>query len=297
MENKRKQGLFILLSLGLFLFLMSAFVLFFMSGIEIAVLSPKGLIALKERNLLLFSTLVMLIVVVPVFILTFFIIWRYRKSNSQAKYQPEFKQNLLAESIWWGLPCLIVIVLAVLAWKSSHELDPFKPIYSDKKPLRIQAIALQWKWLFIYPEQKIATVNFLQIPEKTPIIFDVTADAPMNSFWIPQLGGQIYAMPGMKSQLHLIAHEPGNFYGASANLSGKGFAGMHFMTKASSEEEFQTWVQSLQQSPKALDLEKYKLLAAPSVDNPIDSFLLQEEGLYDWIVMQYMMPMPMQERK
>ena len=262
----------------------------YLQGSNIQVLNPKGMIALKERHLLATATFLMLLIVIPVFVLTFIIAWRYRAGNTKAKYAPDWDYSFLAESLWWGLPCAIVLMLSIITWTSSHELDPFKPLESTTKPITIQVVALQWKWLFIYPEQKIATVNFIQFPEHTPLNFEVTADAPMNSFWIPQLGGQIYAMPGMRTKLHLIANAIGSFNGSSANLSGEGFAGMKFIAKSSSQADFEQWVQSVRQSPQHLHLEEYTALAKPSMNNPIASYLLQEQNLFDQIVMQYMMP-------
>lgn len=285
MKKKYKALFFILLSLAVIVLS-----IVYLSGIDIAVLNPKGMIAVKERNLLIKITLIMLIVVIPVFILTWVISWKYREGN-KAKYTPDWDKHLLSESVWWGLPCAIVLAMSILVWKSSHELDPFKPLESDKRPLRIQVVALQWKWLFIYPEQGIATVNFLQFPEKTPINFEITADAPMNSFWIPELGGQIYAMPGMKTKLHLIANEKGNFRGSSANLSGRGFAGMTFIAKASSPADFYRWVDSLNESSNFLNLAEYIRLAEPSENDPAVSYVLEKPDLYDWIVRRYTMPM------
>lgn len=255
---------------------------------DIAILNPKGTIALKQRNLLITSTLLMLIVVAPVLFLAFFVNWRYRARNTKAKYTPTWDRSPVAEVLWWGIPFAIIVVLAVITWKSSHELDPFKPLASETKPMTIQVVALQWKWLFIYPEKQIATVNFVQFPEKTPIHFEITADAPMNSLWIPQLGGQIYAMPGMKTELHLIATEMGSFNGSSANLSGQGFSGMRFIAKASSQEEFDQWAESLKASPRFLSHDEYNILAKPSENNPIASYLLKETDLFDRIVMKYM---------
>lgn len=286
--RKKYKGVFFIALASIAILLSIAY----FRGINIAVLEPKGMIALKERNLFIAITLIMLIIVIPVFILTGVISWKYREGN-KAKYTPDWDKHLLSECIWWGLPCLIVFVMAILVWKSSHELDPFKPIESRKDPIRIQVIALQWKWLFIYPEQKIATVNFLQFPEQTPINFEITADAPMNSFWIPELGGQIYAMPGMKTKLHLIANETGNFRGSSANLSGKGFAGMRFVAKASSEDDFYHWVETVKGSSNPLNLREYNRLSEPSENNPVAFYTVQKEDLYDWIVMKYMMPMRM----
>lgn len=264
--------------------------LFYLQTTDIPVLFPKGTIGEKQRDLLITSTLLMLIVVIPVFLLTLFIVWKYRSSNPHAKRDPEWDNNNVAELIWWGLPFLIIIALSVLVWSSSHELNPFKPLVSDKKPLRIQAVALQWRWLFLYPDQKIASLSYIRFPEETPLDFEITSDAPMNSFWIPELGGQIYAMPGMKTEMHLIANQKGSFRGLSANLSGTGFAGMKFIAEATSQADFEAWVDAVQNSPNRLTLEEYKELAGPSRDNSVHAYVLKEEGLFDWIVMKYMMP-------
>lgn len=256
---------------------------------EIAILNPKGMIALKERDLMIIATVLMLIVVIPVFILTIAMAWEYRASNTNAEYTPEWDFNLTVESIWWGFPFAIVIILSFVAWESSHDLDPFKSLPSSTKPLRIQVVALQWKWLFIYPEQHIATVNFIQVPDQTPLNFELTADAPMNSFWVPELGGQIYAMPGMKSKLHLIADQPGTFRGSSANISGMGFSGMTFEVRAGSQVEFDHWVESVKKSTSSLGLEEYLKLAKPSSYVAPEVFLLGKENLFDWILMKPMM--------
>jgi cytochrome o ubiquinol oxidase subunit 2 len=151
-------------------------------------------------------------------------------------------------------------------------------------------VALQWKWLFLYPEEKIATVNFVQFPKQTPIHFEITADAPMNSFWIPRLGGQIYAMPKMKTELYLMADEDGDFRGSSANLSGEGFSGMTFIARAASNEDYEKWVESAKQSSNQLSLEEYRKLAAPSKDNLVGIYQLKEENLFEQIIMKYMSP-------
>lgn len=259
-------------------------------GGDIAVLFPKGDIARKERNLLLLLQAVMLLVVIPVYVLTFVFSWKYRAENKKAKYTPDWDDDPIAEIIWWGLPCLIIIVIGILTWVKTYELDPYKPIESDKKPVKIQVVALQWKWLFIYPEEKIATLNYFQFPEKTPLNFEITADAPMNSFWIPKLGGQIYAMPKMRTKLHLIADEVGEFRGSSANLSGDGFSGMHFIAKSSSEEDFAKWVEEAKQSKQTLNWEQYKQLSLPSKDNPKATYLLGEGDLFERIIMKFMQP-------
>jgi cytochrome o ubiquinol oxidase subunit 2 len=256
---------------------------------DITVLNPQGIIGDKQRDLIVISTLLMLIVVIPVFLLTFWASWRYRAENKKATYSPHWWHSTLAEVIWWGIPCIIIVILGVITLKGSHELDPFKPLTDTKtKPIRIQAVALQWKWLFIYPEQNIATINYVQFPEKTPLNFEVTADAPMNSFWIPALGGQIYAMPGMKSKLHLMADGIGIYRGSSANLSGTGFSGMTFVAKSSSEEDFEKWVQTVKESSSSLNMDEYKQLVKPSQYDPAAFFVLEQEGLFDWIIMKYM---------
>lgn len=244
----------------------------------------------KESDLIITSSLLMLIVVVPVLILTWIFAWRYRESNVKATHAPDWEHNYIAEYCWWGVPAIIIAILAVITWKSSHELNPFNPLESDKKPLTIQVVALQWKWLFIYPEQGIATINYVEFPEQTPINFEITADAPMNSFWIPQLGGQIYAMPAMRSELHLIANEPGSYRGVSANISGTGFAGMVFTAKATSDQEFETWVQAMKNSPKKLNFDEYERLVIPSQNNPVDSYVLMDHDLFDEVIMKYMAP-------
>ncbi|CDR35241.1 ubiquinol oxidase subunit II [Criblamydia sequanensis] len=261
---------------------------------QIALLNPKGLIAEKQSHLMLISTLLMLIVVIPVFLLTLYISIKYRAGNKKASYTPEWDHSYLAESVWWGFPCVIIAILSFIAWKSSHELDPYKPLESDKKPLTIQVVALQWKWLFLYPEQKIASLNFIQFPKDTPINFEITSDAPMNSFWIPELGGQIYAMPGMKTKLHLIADTVGEFRGSSANLSGEGFSSMVFIAKASTEEDFESWLKNIDSS-QTLDVSEYNELAKPSVITPKSFYKLNNDNLFNWIVMKPMREDPLHE--
>lgn len=262
----------------------------FLQRRNIAVLNPKGLIASQQRDLIVTTTLLMLIVVVPVFILTFVIAWKYREGNKSAKYTPDWDHHPVIEGLWWGIPFAIIAVLAVMAWNSSHELDPFKPLNTNAKPVVIQVIALQWKWLFIYPEQNIASVNFVHFPASTPVNFRITADAPMNSFWIPQLGGQIYAMAGMNTKLHLIADEPGSFNGSSANISGAGFAGMTFTAKASSQADFDSWIEAVKQEAGQLTFDEYEELAQPSKNNPVAYYSNTDSDLFERIIAKYMSP-------
>ena len=263
---------------------------FLLVGRSFAVLNPAGVIASQQRNLLIFATLLMLLIVLPVFGLTFFIAWRYRASNAHgaAKYHPEWDHNAKLETLWWGLPCLIILVLAIVAWNSSHSLDPYKPLQSTQAPLTIQVVALQWKWLFLYPEQQIASLNYVEFPANTPINFEITSDAPMNSFWIPRLGGQVYAMAGMNTQLHLMASQPGIFQGSSANLSGSGFANMKFTAHASTANDFGDWVRNTKTSQGDLSLSSYEELARPAVAQTPKQFGSYDPSLYNTVIMKYM---------
>lgn len=270
--------------------LLAAVVFVALNKSNFLVLNPAGEVAAQQRELMVVATLLMLVVVIPVFFMTFFFAWRYRESNHKAKYRPDWSHNTVAEFTWWTIPLIIVSILSVMIWRSSHALDPYKPLEQTKEPVTIQVVALDWKWLFIYPDYDIATVNYLQIPEKTPINFEITSAAPMNSFWIPQLGGQVYAMAGMETKLHLIADKAGEYQGSSANLSGSGFSGMKFKTTATSESDFRKWISSAQQSQERLTMESYEQLANPSKNNPPATYSLEQKGLHDKIMMKYMKP-------
>lgn len=285
MKKSFKIALLILLILAAM-----ALAALFISTQNVAVLNPKGIIGLKERHLIVTSSELMLIVVIPVFVFTWLFAWRYREGNGKAKHTPDWEHNYIAEYCWWGVPLVIIVILSIITWRASHELNPFKPIRNGKPPMRIQAVALQWKWLFIYPEQKIAVINFLQFPEDTPIDFEITADAPMNSFWIPQLGGQIYAMPAMRTKLHLIANEVGDFRGSSANISGKGFAGMNFIARSSTEEDFNRWVNTVKGSSKSLGMQEFNELVEPTEYVPVTLYTLADEDLFDQIIKKYTVP-------
>lgn len=262
----------------------------YLSRQNIFVLNPAGPIAEKERNLMYFALLLSIIVVVPVFIMGIVFAWNYRETNTTTSYRPEWDHNRVYETIWWGIPTILILILSVVAWNSSHTLDPFRPIASNQKAINIQVVAMDWKWLFIYPEQHIATVNYVQFPVSVPVDFTITSDAPMNSLWIPQLGGQIYAMPGMSTELNLMANKTGDYYGSSANISGAGFAGMHFIAQASPQAQFNQWIQSVGQSPKTLAASSYAKLAQPSQNNPVTYYALGDENLYNSIVQKYMTP-------
>lgn len=273
-----------------FLLLLFIFLISYAANHSSGVLNPQGLIALKERNLIITEVLLMLIVIIPVFVATFLIAVKYRAGNSKSKYTPNWTGNKFLQITWWAIPSLGIFILAMIMWRATHELDPYKPIVNGVKPITIQVVALRWKWLFIYPEQNIATINFIQFPANTPINFELTADAPMNSFWIPQLGGQMYAMPGMGTQLHLIANNPGDFAGSGAEISGQGFSGMKFVARASSDSDFANWVQTVKSSPNSLDLSQFNQLAQPTENNSVAFYGTTQSNLYNEVIMKFTMP-------
>lgn len=291
MKSSKRGPIVLVLSVLVFIAVVLVAV-WFLSGKNIAVFNAAGTIAEQERGLIVFASLLSLIVVLPVFALTFYIVWKYRASNKKARYEPEWDKDSRIELLWWGVPLVLIAVLSVITWVSSHRLDPFRPLDSSLKPLEVQVVALQWKWLFIYPEQNIASVNFVQFPEDRPVTFTVTSDAPMNSFWIPQLGGQIYAMSGMSTKLHLMADQPGEYRGSSANISGEGFAGMVFTAKSSTQGDFDEWVRTVKNSPDQLSSPVYEQLAQPSQDNPVTYFGSVKPGLYDEITNKFMIHTP-----
>ncbi|MCX8514107.1 MAG: ubiquinol oxidase subunit II [Burkholderiales bacterium] len=256
------------------------------------VINSKGPIGQKEIELVRDALLLMLIVVIPVIVMTFTFAWKFRESNKRANYSPKFYHNNIIELVVWFIPIMIILVLATLTWRTTHELDPYKPIASEDhaKPITIEAVALDWKWLFIYPEQGIATINYIMFPVNVPVAFKITADAPMNALQIPQLGTQIYAMAGMQTQLHLIAYESGNYIGRSVNFSGQGFADMVFSANAVSNDAFNSWLDYVRQSPNKLDGDTYNKLAQPSEDAPVEFFSSVQPHLFQNIMMKFMMP-------
>lgn len=259
-----------------------------LSGKNFQILNPQGVIALQERNLILLTVALMLFGAIPLFILAIYVGRKYRASNASATYTPDWDHNNKLQIFFWGFLFLIVSALSVVTWTSAHTLDPHNTIAANAKPMTIQVVALRWKWLFIYPEQGIATVNYVVFPEKTPVRFEITSsDAPMNSFWIPQLGGQIYAMSGMVTQTHLIADRTGQYRGSTAEISGEGFAGMTFSAKSVTQSDFTSWVASIKHSPQTLTHETFQTLSKPSENNPPAFYSSTESNLFTTIVLQY----------
>jgi cytochrome o ubiquinol oxidase subunit 2 len=253
---------------------------------RMVVLNPKGPIADAERGLMIDAFVVMMIVVVPVIVLTLLFALRYR-ANRNARYEPTWAYSVKVDAVVWLVPALIVIAVAVLLWRSTHKLDPYREIASSNPPLDVQVVAQDWKWLFIYPEQNIAVVNELVFPSGTPVSLEITSDTVMNSFVIPALGGQIYAMAGMQTRLDLLANEPGHFWGRNVQYSGRGFADQQFRAIATTNEDFDAWVAKVKASSGTLDASTYEQLAKPSAKVPVTYYSGVEPNLFDTIIAKY----------
>ena len=263
-----------------------------LTGCQAAVLDPRGPVGLADRTILIDSLLIMLAIVVPTIVATLGFAWWFRASNTKAVYWPQWAYSGQLELIVWAIPLMVIILLGGVAWIGAHTLDPAEPLASDHKPLRIQVVSLDWKWLFIYPDQHIASVNQLVLPAGVPVQFSLTSASVMNAFFIPQLGSMIYTMNGMATQLNLQADAPGAFMGLSSHFSGDGFSGMHFNVRAEPEEAFNAWVKAAQAKGPVLDDQSYASLAAQSVDTPPSTYRSADPGLFQAIVTQKLPPGP-----
>jgi cytochrome o ubiquinol oxidase subunit 2 len=248
------------------------------------VLDPRGPVGASERLILFDSLTIMLVIVVPVIIATIGFAWWFRAGNARAQYWPDWAFSGRLELIVWAIPTLVITFLGGIAWFGSHALDPYEPIDARMKPLEVQVVSLDWKWLFIYPGQGVASLNELVLPVGTPVHFALTSNGVMNSFFIPQLGSQIYTMAGMTSQLNLRADETGTFHGLSAQFSGDGFADMHFEAKALAPDEFTKWVADAKASPNALDTAAYSGLSKQSLNDKPALYGSVDPKLFDAIV-------------
>ena len=256
------------------------------------VLDPEGAVGVAERQILIDSMAIMLAIVIPTIAATLGFAWWFRSSNSRAKYLPEFTYSGQIELVVWGIPALTVMLLGGVTWIGSHQLDPAQPLASDARPLEVQVVSLDWKWLFIYPDQHIAAVNQLTVPANTPIHFTLTSASVMNSFFIPQLGSQIYAMSGMASQLNLIADRPGTFAGISSHFSGDGFSDMLFDVHAVPPEQFGAWVASTRSNGPMLDAASYGELSKQSIKVAPFTYRDADAALFHKIVTQEVPPAP-----
>jgi len=255
---------------------------------QAAVLDPKGPIGFEERDLLIKAAGLMLIVIIPVFVMSFWFVWHFRASNVKAVYAPHWSYSLPVDAVVWLVPTAIVLVLGYLVWTYAHKLDPYKPIEAKSAPLEVDVVSQDWKWLFIYPEQTIAVVNELVFPSDRPLSLKLTSDTVMNSFYIPGLGGQIYTMAGMQTQLNLLADGPAKLVGRNTQYSGTGFPEQHFAVYATTETDFATWVARVKQSPKTLDAATYAALTKPSGNVPVTYYSTYEADLFDKIIQKYM---------
>jgi cytochrome o ubiquinol oxidase subunit II len=250
------------------------------------VLDPQGPVASAERLILFNATAIMLVVVVPVIALTLAFAWWYRASNKRAAYRPDWSYSGVIELVVWSIPAMVVILLAGVAWTGSHLLDPARELQSDVKPIRIEVVSLDWKWLFIYPDLELATVNKLIIPSGTPVQFLLTSATVMNSFFVPQLGSQIYAMPGMTTRLNLLAERAGDYPGLSANFSGDGFSDMRFLVHVVPASEFSSWRARATGEGAVLNADAYSQLARTGVDTQMQTYRTVDPRLFDRIVRQ-----------
>ena len=267
--------------------------LLLLAGCNTVVLNPAGDVARQQGDLIVVATVLMLIVIVPVIALTLFFAWRYRASNKQATYAPDWDHSVQLELVIWAVPLLIIIALGAITWISTHTLDPYRkldrigkdrPVPEGVQPLTVQVVALDWKWLFIYPEQGIAAVNEMAAPVDRPIRFVLTSSTVMNAFYVPELAGMIYTMPGMQTELNAVINKPGEFEGFSSNYSGAGFSHMRFAFHASDAAGFEAWVAKVRGAGATLDRPGYLALEKPSEKEPVHHYASVDAGLYDAIL-------------
>ena len=257
------------------------------------VLDPSGDVAARQRDLLLISTGLMLLIIVPVMALVVWFAWRYRHNNKDAVYEPDWHHSMRLELVIWSAPLLIIICLGAITWLGTHLLDPYRkldridkqrPLTTETQELVVQVVALDWKWLFIYPQHGIATVNEFVVPVDRPVSLRITASTVMNSFYVPEFAGMIYAMPGMQTQLHGVLNKPLKSQGFSANYSGHGFSGMKFEVRSVAPSEFETWVAGARESTEALTRARYLALAEPSERHPVERFARVDDRLFDYVL-------------
>jgi cytochrome o ubiquinol oxidase subunit 2 len=264
-----------------------------LSGCKLVIMNPSGDVAVQQRDLIVASTVLMLLIIVPVMLLTVFFAWRYRQSNTKATYDPDWHHSTRLEVVIWAAPLAIIIVLGAMTWVSTHLLDPYRPldridgdrpVAEGTRPLLVEVVALDWKWLFIYPEQGIATVNELAAPVDRPITFHITASSVMNSLSIPALAGQVYAMPGMQTKLHAVINHAGVYDGLSANYSGAGFSDMRFKFHGLDQAGFDRWVEEARASGNTLGRPEYTALERPSTRHPVSRYATVAPDLFHAIL-------------
>ncbi len=261
------------------------------SGCSLSILNPQGPVGAAEKSILIDSLVIMLAIVIPTIFAIGTFAWWFRASNTRARYLPDWAYSGQIEMVVWGIPLLVILLLGGVAWIGSHDLDPYKPLPGPAKPLEIEVVSLDWKWLFIYPDQKIASVNQLVVPAGVPLHLTLTSASVMNAFFIPQLGSMIYTMNGMTTELNLQADTKGSFHGLSSHFSGDGFADMNFETHAVEMRDFENWAHKNENST-ALDAQSYRELVKQSIRVPPATYRLTETDLFHEIVMQKLPPGP-----
>ncbi|MFW2853874.1 ubiquinol oxidase subunit II [Sphingomonas sp. TX0543] len=270
-----------------------------LSGCDMVVMNPTGDIALQQRNLILTAVGLMLLIIVPVMVLTVLFAWRYRRGNPNKVYDPSFDHSTTLELIIWSGPLLIIIALSLVTWTSTHLLDPFRPLEriapgrpvpANTKPLEVQVVALDWKWLFIYPEHGVASVNELAVPVDVPVHFSITSTSQFNTFYAPTLAGMIYAMPGMKSELNAVLNKPGDSWGYSGNYTGRGYSDMRFQLRGMSQADFTSWVAGVKKGGGALNAADYLKLEVPSEKVPVIRYAAVQSQLFDRVLNQCVAP-------
>ena len=263
-----------------------------LDGCSGGILDPQGPVGAADTKILFNALAIMLAIVVPTIVATLGVAWWFRVSNTRARYQPEFVYSGRIELIVWAIPLLVILFLGGVIWIGSHQLDPYEPIASQHKPIEVQVVSLDWKWLFIYPEQNVASVNKLVVPAGTPVHFSLTSATVMNAFFVPQLGSMIATMNGMVTQLNLAADHPGEYHGLSAQFSGDGFSDMQFVVRAVPEDAFRRWVGTAQQAGPQLDRASYMTLAKESQNVTPFTYRSVEPALFDAVVRQLIPPGP-----
>ncbi|MFZ0553092.1 MAG: ubiquinol oxidase subunit II [Steroidobacteraceae bacterium] len=261
-----------------------------LSGCGRGVLDPAGPVGAGDRVILLDALAIMLVIVVPTILCTLFFAWRYRATNRSATYAPGWAYSGRLELLVWAIPAFVVIFLGGVAWVGSHDLDPAKPLPSRQAPLEVDVVSLDWKWLFIYPAQHIASINRLVLPVGRPVHFRLTSATVMNVFFVPQLGSEIYTMNGMVTELNLEADRPGTYLGLAAHFNGNGFADMHFDTDAVSQDEYSQWVATARASGTVLDETAYRMLLRQSSNVPPHTYRALAPGLFKAIASQRLPP-------
>ncbi|AWN16058.1 ubiquinol oxidase subunit II [Salinisphaera sp. LB1] len=256
-------------------------------GTSLSTMMPVGPVGQTERDITLFTLVLMMFVLIPIVALTFGIAWRYRKSNTDSRYSPDWDHSWLIEVFVWGGPVVILIILSVMTWISTHNLDPYKAIQSDAKPITIEAVATDWKWLFIYPDQHVAAVNEFAFPKDVPLNIRLTSNSVMNAFMIQRMGTQIFAMSGMKTQLHLMSHKTGDFAGGNYQYNGHGFAKNRFVARAMTEQNYKQWLAKVRSQGKPLDMSTFKQFAQPSVVKDPIYFAPVSSGLFADVIGQF----------